>query len=466
MKIAFVGMGKLGFPCALAAASRGHDVVGFDADLKPYDIIASKKYPHREVHAQEMLKTTTLRMVVTMKAVVEHADIVFIAVQTPHRPEFEGLNRMPDERADFDYEALKAAVADVADEAKHRQKEITIVVISTCLPGTYQREIYPLLKDNDFVGFVYNPFFIAMGTTIDDYLKPEFVLLGHDPAMAKFNALERVQKFYCDVHNWNAGGNLPLPPHAVMSVPSAEATKIAYNTFLGQKIINANGWMEICHKTGANIDEVTNALGLATDRVVSAKYMRGGMGDGGGCHPRDAIALSWLAQELGLSYDIGGEQIIAREKQTEWLADLALEHSDDGKLPIVILGKAYKKGTNLTLGSPAILLKNILDEYSHLQLYQWDPHVDGYPVGAYTNRFVVCGLPEVVDGDAVFTPKAAVYVVATDHDEFFKMTFPEGSVVIDPWGRMPAQVGATVVRVGRETLAPLPAEVETEKRSA
>lgn len=436
MKVAFIGMGKLGFPCALAAASRGHEVVGYDVSPDAYEIFDSRKYPHREVQAQQLLEETTLRMVDTVDDVVEHAEIVFVAVQTPHRPEFEGLNRMPDYRADFDYSWLHGAVAFVAEAARNQRKHVVVAIISTCLPGTCKREIYPLL--NEYTAFIYNPFFIAMGTTIADYLKPEFVLIGVD-SVKDMEALEKVQQFYRELHcniirdsGWTFAD---LPKHAVMSVTSAELCKVFYNVFLGMKIIAANAGMEIAHKLGANIDDVTNALAFATDRVVSTKYMRGGMGDGGGCHPRDQIALSWLAQEHGLSYDIFEKMIECREAQTAWLAELVYEASNDGKLPIVVLGKAYKKGTNLTLGSPAILLKNILDEYPHLRTYQFDPHAD----------------PGI--GLVVTFGQPAVFVIATDHDDFFTPTFrsrvSDGSIVIDPWGKYADQDGIKVVRVGR-----------------
>ena len=98
---------------------------------------------------------------------------------------------------------------------------------------------------------------------------------------------------------------------------NAEAIKVAYNTYISMKIAYANTWMEICHKIpGTDVDQVTGALELATTRIMSPKYLTGGMGDGGGCHPRDNIALSWLARELDLSYDFFEHLMIARERQT------------------------------------------------------------------------------------------------------------------------------------------------------
>lgn len=355
MKAAMIGCGKLGFPVAMAWALK-HEMVGYDTSPAAKEILTSRTYPHREARAQELLERTTFRIVDTVDEAIAHAEIVFIAVQTPHQPEFEGITRMPERRADFDYSALRAAVDSVANAAQAQKRPAIIVVISTCLPGTCDREIRPLL--NQYTSFVYAPMFIAMGTTILDAMKPEFVLLGHNSdAAAADRSLECVHRFFREFQTTIG----VYVPHAVMSVASAELTKCAYNVVLGLKIVAANSIMEIAHKVGANSDDVTNALALATDRVVSAKYLRGGMSDGGPCHPRDQIALSWLAEKLDLSYDLFGAMVRAREAQTDWLAALARHESARTNLPIVILGKAYKKGTNLTIGSPAILLRHLLE---------------------------------------------------------------------------------------------------------
>jgi len=410
-------MGKLGFPVAMTYASHGHDVVGYDVSSTPKEILQSRKYPHREANAQEMLETTTLKIVDSIDDVVTHADLVFVAVQTPHGPEYEGVTRMPDTRSDFDYSILNHAVKMIVATSTHLTKHVTLVVISTVLPGTSERDILPILNRSPYVSFVYSPKFIAMGTTIDDERHPEFVLLGIDKSDSR--GVEEVSSFYRSMH---APEKLRF-----MSVESAELTKVAYNVFLGLKIVAANAIMEIAHKTGANCDDVTDALAKATDRVVSSRYMRGGMGDGGNCHPRDQIALSWLADELNLSYDLCGAMINARESQTEWLAELCVDASQNGKLPIIILGKAYKKGTNLTGGSCATLLANILTEYDGLTVSQWDPHVD----------------------EARSFDDPAVFIFATNHDEFFSMTFPSGAVIVDPWGLVKDQLGVKVTRVGR-----------------
>jgi UDPglucose 6-dehydrogenase len=176
-KIGVCGLGKLGFPIALSLAKR-HDVVGYDVSPAAKEILTSRKYPHREIGAQELLETTALRIVDTVDELVTHSDVCFVIVQTPHRPEFEGVTRLPKERADFDYTYLREAVSDVAETAKKLAKQLIVVIMSTVLPGTIDREIKPLL--NEYTSLVYNPAFPAMGTAVDDYESPEFVLIGAD----------------------------------------------------------------------------------------------------------------------------------------------------------------------------------------------------------------------------------------------------------------------------------------------
>lgn len=354
MKVGFVGLGKLGLPCALAIEAAGHRVAGYDTNPAIgkllYEIRDRRKLPYREEGADDLLRASEIALAENPGDLAQWADLIFIAVQTPHQPEYEGVTRLPETRADFNYDHLMEALAGV-DGA-----DCPVVVISTVLPGT--------LASFGATHVLYNPFFIAMGTTIPDFRNPEFVLIGTDGAYPG-----PLQELYRTIHD---------APHFVTTIKTAELTKVAYNTFIGLKIAFANTMMEICEKTGADVDDLVDALSLATDRIVSPAYMRGGMGDGGGCHPRDNIALSWLARELDLSYDLFEALMVCRERQTEWLAEvIAGEQNARAEYrPVEIMGKAYKPGTNLTVGSPATLLASLLAErgitYEHT-----DPHVGG-----------------------------------------------------------------------------------------
>jgi UDPglucose 6-dehydrogenase len=419
MKIGFVGLGKLGLPCALALDLKGHDVMGYDLNPKvmqketvPY----REQGPHGEPSIEPLLRSSRLRFAHDLGEVVRHSEIIFVAVQTPHEPKYEGVTRLPAERKDFVYTWLVSGMRELAKHIADAGEDKIVVIISTVLPGTLKKYIFPVI--NRRVKVVYNPFFIAMGTTMRDFLYPEFVLLGvHDAAAA-----EKVEALYRTVIS---------APIFRTAIENAELIKVAYNTYISMKIVFANTLMEICHKTpGADVDQIVEALKLATTRIMSAKYLSGGMGDGGGCHPRDNIALSFLARDLNLSYDFFESLMRARENQTEWLGKLVAEEAQrtDRHLPIVILGKSFKPETNITTGSPATLLKNVLEEWGH-RVQMYDPYVDG-------------DSPPPIFG-------ASLFVIATKHPDFATFDFAPGSIVVDPWRFIPSKPGVRVVAVGR-----------------
>jgi len=411
LKVGWLGLGKLGLACALTLAQH-HMVYGYDVTDWAQRVIKGEVPPPQEEGIGELLAEHALSIQPSVSAVVEAADIVFVAVQTPHAPQFGGETPLESPPQDFEYAYLTQACRDVCREAKRQRKHITLVVVSTVLPGTTHRLLEPLV--NGYVRLVYSPAFIAMGTTIADYRNPEFVICGCDGSGYGPAALRSV---FLPLH-----GNDRL---YVCDIDTAEAIKVFYNTFISMKIVFANMVMEVCHKTGADCDGVVDALSKATDRVISPAYLRGGMGDGGACHPRDLIALSWLAGRLDLSYDLLGEMATAREKQTRWLADMALDYAGQTGYPIVIMGEAYKPGSDLTYGSPARLLRHYLDG---AKPFVYDPHTrPGCPNGK------------------------VVAVVATRHPEFTGHEFTPGSVVLDPFGYIPDREGVTVVRIGRKT---------------
>ena len=391
-KVGFIGLGKLGLPCALAIDSLGHKVWGYDIDSKVSEYLQDRKIPYQEEGANELLENHNINYG-TIKDVVKNSDIIFVPIQTPHDYKFEGCTRIPDDRSDFNYEPLKEGIKSLSNEIYKQDGEKIVVIISTVLPGTIEREIYPIIKGNPNFILCYNPYFIAMGTTIQDFLNPEFILFGSkDKRASKY-----VKRFYETLHN---------KPFYQTSIKNAELIKVSYNTFIGMKIVFANTIMEMCHKVGANVDEVMGGLKLSDQRLISTRYLKGGMGDGGGCHPRDNIAMSWLSNELNLSHNFFEDIMMARENQTEFLASLMLEH--DG--PYYILGKTFKENTNLVLGSPSILLSNILKE-RNIEHEHYDPNVDS-----------LC--PDFGVG---------TYIVTIPHEEFKKFIFPKGSTVIDVW---------------------------------
>jgi UDPglucose 6-dehydrogenase len=395
MNIGFVGLGRLGLPVATAIASKGHTVYGYDSNqelIERYKQGISGLY---EPEMDERLKAADLHFT-DLGELVKQSDIVFVAVQTPHPPELDGSVRFNHARKDFDYSYLIQALKDVEDAR-------VVAVISTVLPGTIRRIA------NSPVA--YNPFFIGMGTTIKDFLNPEFVLLGEEHLGTE--AGDVLMEFYKPLHD---------SPILRMTWEEAEMVKMSYNVIIGQKVITANAIMQMCHAIDADCDVVTNALTKATDRLISPKYMKEGLGDGGPCHGRDATALAYLSDRLGLEYNIFDSIMDVREKQLEWLADII--QSAGG--PVVIMGRTFKPHTNLTAGSPSVLLANILRERG-IQSAFYDPTTD------------ITHPPNVI----------STYVIATCWPQFQTFAYCPGSIIIDPWGFLNKVEGCELVRIGR-----------------
>lgn len=324
-KIGFIGLGKLGMPCAEAMAKKGFDVAGYDITRKTSSVVDIKE---------------------SIEEVCRDRDIIFIATPTPHREGYDGskpTSHLP--VMDFDYESLKKVVKKCN---KHMGITQTLVVISTVLPGTIRREIHPLVTNTKLL---YNPYLIAMGTVANDMLNPEMIMIGSKNGLKGTNCKirsELLESFYNTVCDNN-------PRIEFGTYEEIESMKIFYNTFISNKVALVNMIQDVAHKLGnIDVDKVTGALAKSTMRIVSPRYMKAGMGDGGACHPRDNIALRWLAKELDLGYDIFETIMTAREKQAENMAIAILEHGKN----VYFTSDSYKPGVNLPDGSSSLLVQH------------------------------------------------------------------------------------------------------------
>ena len=378
-KIGFIGLGKLGMPCAEAIADKGFDVTGYDIVPKSSDRIKIKE---------------------TIKELVEDRDIVFVATPTPHEDGYDG--RAPTSHLpvkDFDYTAVKQVLS-VCN--KHMKPEQTLVLISTVLPGTTRREFAPLVTNTKLM---YNPYLIAMGTVADDMVNPEMIMIGSKNGMSGKNCRirsELLESFYNQVCE-----NMPRVEMGTWE--ETESMKIFYNTFISTKVALVNMIQDVAHKTGnMNVDVVTQALAKSTMRITSPRYMKAGMGDGGACHPRDNIALRWLAKELDLGYDMFESIMTAREKQAETMAKAVLTHGKN----IWFSSDSYKPGVNMPDGSSSLLLQHYVKEHGG----------------------------QIVNG--VDTP-VEVIVRVHESDQF---TADESTIIFDPWRTYPK--AANVVYYG------------------
>ena len=326
-KIGFIGLGKLGMPCAEAIAKKGFDVAGYDIVPKTSNLMDIRE---------------------DIEDVCRDRDIVFVATPTPHEDGYDG--RTPTSHLpvkDFNYDTLKKVLIKCN---RHMGKTQTLVSISTVLPGTCRRELQPLITNTKLL---YNPYLIAMGTVADDMINPEMIMIGSKNGMAGTNCKirsELLESFYNQVCD-----NYPRIEFGTFE--EVESMKIFYNTFISNKIALVNMIQDVAHKLGnMDVDVVTNALAKSTKRIVSPAYLKAGMGDGGACHPRDNIALRWLAKELGLGYDMFGTIMTAREKQAENMALAILKHGTN----VWFSSDSYKSGTNLVDGSSSLLVQHFI----------------------------------------------------------------------------------------------------------
>jgi len=336
MQIGFIGLGKLGKPCAEAMAEQGIKVSGYDNNMSCMSKLIDIK--------------ATLAEAVTDK------DMVFIAVPTPHEAGYDGREPTSHlEPRDFDYSILRSVVKECNSLMNERQ---LLVIISTVLPGTIRRDIAPLATNTNLL---YNPYLIAMGSVKQDFLDPEMIMIGTEQGEITWQAA-MLQNFYHDLLNKSVRFEFG-------TWEEAEATKIFYNTFISTKLGLVNMIQDVAQKLGhINVDRVTTALANSTRRIMSNRYMKAGMGDGGACHPRDNIALRWLAQKLDLGYDLFGSVMSAREQQAENMALEILKHGKN----IFFSSNSYKPGTELVDGSYSLLVQHYIKKHGGLiasQLY-------------------------------------------------------------------------------------------------
>lgn len=389
MKVAMIGCGKLGAPCANEMFAAGHDVVG-------YDVVKST--------------LPMFPLLDTIEEVVKGRELIFIAVPTPHDKLYGGetptAHLTP---KDFDY----SIVINVLKELnKYCTKDQLVVLISTVLPGTTRREF---IQHTTNFRFIYNPYLIAMGSVSWDMINPEMVIIGTEDGSVTGDAKILIE-FYKTMMKNN-------PRYEVGTWDEAEAIKIFYNTFISAKLGLVNMIQDVSESNGnMNVDVVTGALERSTQRIMGPSYMKAGMGDAGACHPRDNIALRWLSQKLELGYDLFGAIMDSRELQAKRVAQKLIQLADKHNLEIYIHGKAYKPGVSYTEGSYSLLIGHYVQEL-------------GYGV-TYIDPLTNDAIPEVKGVVLMAHHAPTTYshskLIGSDTQSFY-CNILAGSVILDMW---------------------------------
>ena len=409
--IGFIGLGKLGMDCAEVFAEK-HTVRGYDI------------YPR----SSDSVK------VCSIEDTINQSEWIFIAVPTPHTEGYDGsVPSSHMEPKDFGHEAVIDAIHNVNRYATSPKK---IVLISTVLPGTTRRKFYSLLDSQH--QFLYNPYLIAMGSVKWDMVNPEMIMIGTEDGNPNTLAGELIDIYKTIMQN--------NPRYEIGTWDECEAIKIFYNTFISAKVGLVNMIQDFALKIGhINVDVVTDALARSTMRIMGPKYMTAGMGDAGACHPRDNIALRWLAKEYDIGYDLFDTVMHAREIQAKNLAQFLFDTAlQDGKafglLPIVIHGKAYKPDVPYCIGSYSTLVGHYLKELG-VQVKYVDPLADD-----------PADVVATVDTPAVFLwahNRKITYEYTGDQlDTQPYCKIQPGSIIVDPWRKLSSTPDVKVVHYG------------------
>jgi UDPglucose 6-dehydrogenase len=429
MKISVIGLGKLGSPLSAVLASKGFSIVGTDLHQPYVDSINAGQAPVDEPRLQELIEANRDRLRATMDAAaaVAETDVTFIIVPTPS-----------DESGRFRNSYILTAIETVGAGLRKKNGYHVVVVTSTVMPGSTGGEIRAALEVasgrsvGEQLGLCYNPEFIALGSVVRDMLSPDVILIGESDAKAG-DVLERIYQQSCD--------NKPAVHR--MNFVNAELTKISVNTFVTTKISYANMLADICDRiAGADVDVVTAAVGA--DSRIGAKYLRGAIGYGGPCFPRDNVAFASLARTIGARAELAEATDILNRHQVERVVGAILARATHAG-PIGILGLSYKPDTAVVEQSQGVALAGRLIAEGR-EVIAYDPKALDNAQAALAGSMIAAPSAEEC------VRRASIVVVMTPWPEFRSIplsafTRPQRLTVIDCWRLFAREEVGTVADV-------------------
>jgi UDPglucose 6-dehydrogenase len=393
--ISVVGLGKLGVPLAACLAAKGFRVIGADLDIHKVEAINAGKSPVFEPGLAELIAKCKNRLSATddIAAAVRASEVTFIVVSTPSEA-----------HGGFSLRYVLPVCEAIGRALRAKNNFHVVVLTSTVMPGCTGNEVRQALEahsgkrcGNDF-GLCYNPEFVALGSVIADMLSPDFILIGESDSRSG-DQLANVYHKLCDNN-----------PHvARMNFVNAELTKLAVNTFVTTKISYANMLAQVCENLPyADVDVVTSALGF--DSRIGRKYLKGAIGYGGPCFPRDNLAFAQLARQIGADGALAEATDQLNRRQVIRLAEVVLSRLPQGG-KVGILGLSYKPNTNVVDESQGLeLARHLLSR--RIPVIVYDP-------AAMDNARLALGDGVVfVSSASECARQSDVIVVATAWDEF------------------------------------------------
>jgi UDPglucose 6-dehydrogenase len=412
--ISLIGVGKLGAPIAGCLAAAGHKVIAVDVNPEVVACINHGIPPVYEPGLKELLEQNRENLAGTsdLEHAVHNSNITFILVPTP-----------TDTNGRFSLRFVLEACEKIGKALQTKREFHLVVLTSTVMPGSTGSSVREALekasakKCGDSFGLCYSPEFVALGSVIRDFLEPDFLLIGESDARSG-DLLEQLYRTVCKKN----------PPVARMNFVNAELTKLSVNTFVTTKITFANMLARICERMPeANVDEVTRALGL--DSRIGSKYLKGAVGYGGPCFPRDNLALGSLARELGIAANLAEATDRSNRAEAQQLAWLVKKKNAPNGA-VAILGLSYKPNTNIVEESAGIYLAQSL-AHENVSVSVYDP------AGIAAAKKVLPSTVRFCESMKECVPEADTIVITTPWKEFSELpallSTKRKPVVIDCW---------------------------------
>ena len=342
MKIAVIGTGYVGLVTGTCLAETGNDVLCVDINESKVKQMKAGEVPiyepHLDVLFERNIKANRLNFSTSLEEGLEHGDIVFLALPTPEDE---------DGSADLKY------ILRVADDIGKLIKGYKVIVDKSTVPVGTSEKVEAAISINAKVEFdvVSNPEFLREGFAVDDFLKPERIVVGSSSERA-IQLMEKLYKPYV------RSGN----PIIVMDEKSAELTKYASNSFLAAKITFMNEIANFCEKVGADVDKVR--MGMGTDSRIGKRFLFPGIGYGGSCFPKDVKALYKSGLDNDYNFKILDAVINVNTKQKLILIPKIKNYfnNDLKKKNIAIWGLAFKPETDDIREAPSLFMIDALLE--------------------------------------------------------------------------------------------------------
>jgi len=344
MRIAMIGSGYVGLVSGACLADFGHDVVCVDKDETKIAALQAGKMPIYEPGLDQLVAhnvaANRLRFTTDLAAGVKDAEAVFIAVGTP--------SRRGDGHADLSY------VYAAAEEVAHASSDYKVIVTKSTVPVGTGDEVERIVREtNPAAEFavVSNPEFLREGAAINDFKRPDRIVIGSDDPRAN----EVMRAIYRPLY-------LNAAPFVIMSRRAAELTKYASNAFLAAKITFINEIADLCEKVGADVKDVARGIGL--DRRIGSKFLHAGPGYGGSCFPKDTLALLKTSQDYDAPQRVVEAVVAVNEARKRSMGRKVIQAMGNnirGKT-IAILGLTFKPNTDDMRDSPSIAIIRALQD--------------------------------------------------------------------------------------------------------